>query len=102
MTAGGTAGIAVAPLGRMYWGHHDWGMHVFWWIFWLLVVAAIFMFWVRPGPPRRRDSAIEALRRAYASGEISEEEYRRRLAVLNEPRSPPPDAQPAAGHAGTT
>lgn len=79
----------------MYWSHHYWGMHMFWWIFWLAI-----MFWVFsrgwPMAMRRGDSAIEELRRTYASGQISEEEYRRRLAVLTERRSqpaPPSDEQ---------
>jgi len=42
------------------------------------------LFWIRPTEPKRRDSALETLRRSYAAGEISEEEYRHRLAVLTE------------------
>ncbi len=67
----------------MYWGHHYWGMHAFWWIFWVAVVVAL-LFWIRPTEPKRRDTALETLRRSYAAGEISEEEYRRRPAVLTE------------------
>jgi putative membrane protein len=69
----------------MYWGHHYWGMHVFWWIFWILVVIGLaywLAYWLRPAEPKRHDSAVETLRRSYAAGEISEEEYRHRLAVL--------------------
>ena len=69
----------------MYWSHHYWGMHMFWWIFWLIAVGSL-LFWAWPTQTRRRDSAIEELRRSYAAGQISEEEYRHRLAVLTEHR----------------
>lgn len=67
----------------MYWGNHYWGMHMFWWIFWLALVSSL-VFWSWPTPTKRRDSALETLRRTYAAGEISEEEYRHRLAVLTD------------------
>ncbi len=77
----------------MYWGHHFWGMHVFWWAFWMILVFVL-LFYAWPTQIRRRDSAIEELRRAYASGQISEEEYRHRLAVLREHREPPSHREP--------
>jgi putative membrane protein len=75
----------------MYFDLHYWGMHMFWWIFWLVLIVLIMLagawFW-RGRPPR--DSALEILRRRYAAGEITEEEYRTRLEGL---RSGPPDAR---------
>jgi putative membrane protein len=71
----------------MYWANHYWGMHMFWWIFWLVVVTAL-LFWAWPTPTKRRDAAIEELRRAYAAGQITEDEYRHKLDVLAEPRGP--------------
>jgi putative membrane protein len=67
----------------MYWGYyHYWGMHVFWWIFWIVVVSALlFTGWPR-SRMTERDRAIDALRTRYASGEIDEAEYRARLEVL--------------------
>jgi uncharacterized membrane protein len=50
-------------------------------------------------PTRRRDSAIEVLRRTYASGQTSEEEYRRtahKLAVLTERGRPDDHTHSAA------
>ena len=70
----------------MYWSNHYWGMHMFWWIFWMVLVFSL-LFWAWPTPTKRRDSAIEELRRTYASGQITEEEYRHRLAVLTEGRT---------------
>ncbi|WP_040864543.1 hypothetical protein [Nocardia exalbida] len=69
--------------------HYDGGWHPwpFFWIFPLLfwpTVVAVLVF------ARRRfigrASGIGALRTAFARGEITEEQYRSRLAVLSEPR----------------
>ncbi|MFI5536091.1 hypothetical protein ACIA5H_06825 [Nocardia sp. NPDC051900] len=69
--------------------HYDGGWHPwpFFWIFpllfWLTVVTVLVF-------ARRRFigrvSGIGALRIAFARGEITEEQYRSRLAVLSEPR----------------
>ena len=75
------------------WYHHDyWGMHAFWWLFWLLGIGGL--FWLmsarsRRGRSTRRDDALDTLRRRYASGEIDEEEYERRREILaGHPRPP--------------
>jgi putative membrane protein len=65
---------------------HDgwlWGMHVGWWIIWILVIAAV--TWAiarsRPGgeasstPSPDRETPLDILKRRYAEGEISTEEY---------------------------
>jgi len=81
----------------MYWGYHYWGMHLFWWFFWLAIVVLL----VSTGWPRSRvtlrDAAIDALRTRYAAGEIDEEEYQERLAVLTGTRRTAPRA-PDRGH----
>lgn len=76
----------------MYWGPY-WGMHMFWWIFWAIAIT-VFVLWAirsaaedRPLDRTHRDDAVDVLRRAYAAGELAEDEYRRRLAVLDETRS---------------
>ncbi|WP_280306648.1 hypothetical protein [Nocardia neocaledoniensis] len=69
--------------------HYDGGWHPFpfFWIFpllfWITVVALIFLARRRYA---HRGGGIEALRTGFARGEISETEYRSRLAVLTEPR----------------
>lgn len=69
-----------------YWGHGFWML-----VWWLVIAAAVVsVLWVmaRLGS-RRQDSAEtaeELLRRRFATGEIEEEEYDRRLAALRQRR----------------
>lgn len=75
--------------------YYLWGMHLFWWLFWL-VGFGVLMYLTWPGRRQaRRDLSREALRRRFADGEITEDEYRHRLAVLEERQS----ASSAPGHA---
>lgn len=56
------------------------GMHLFWWLLWILVVAWIFSP-ITP-VPSRRETALEVLQRRYAAGEISTDDYEERKARL--------------------
>jgi uncharacterized membrane protein len=58
-------------------------MHLFWWIFWAIGLIAV-LAWAWPSSRERRDLARETLRQRYAAGEITEEELRHRMAVLDE------------------
>ena len=69
----------------MYFDHY-WGMHAFWWIFWILLIVAL-VVWVWPGRRAERDSALDELRRRYAAGEIDDDEYQHRLDVLRKETS---------------
>ena len=60
------------------------GMHIFWWAFWILLIATAFST-VTPVPKnqlRSGERALDILRRRYAAGQVSTEEYERRKAVL--------------------
>lgn len=62
------------------------GMHWFWWLFWIALLAAI--FWAPWGTPLRRDkppreTPHELLRRRLATGEITTQEYEQRKALLD-------------------
>jgi putative membrane protein len=65
---------------------NGWGNGPGWWFlipltFWLLVIAAAVVWWRRrPAPP----GPESALGEAFARGEMTEQEYRSRLAVLRE------------------
>jgi uncharacterized membrane protein len=58
------------------------------WISWIVIAAAIvFVLWLAARAPWRYDPAegeelLDLLRQRYASGAISEEEYFKRLAIL--------------------
>jgi putative membrane protein len=82
----------------MYW---FWGMNMFWWIFWLLLVFGVIFAWQRPRTGIRRDAAVDVLREKYAAGEVSDEEYQHRLDVLTaRERTVPRDKQPPT-HTGS-
>ena len=60
------------------------GMHVFWWAFWLILIVSLFSI-VTPVPKnqlRSGERALDILRRRYAAGQVSTEEYEERKAVL--------------------
>ena len=70
-----------------YW--HGWWIFPFFWIGWVLILVFFFggrWFWwrrQRDGEHGRR-SGEQVLAERYARGEIDEDEYRQRLAVLKE------------------
>lgn len=82
----------------MYWGHHYWGMHLFWWVFWAAIIVALFV-WLWPRiSTSTGDSAMSELRRRFAAGEIDEDEFRRRRDIL-EGKKPRDSGEPH--HAGS-
>jgi putative membrane protein len=66
--------------------HYDgsvgfWGMHMFWWIFWVTLLAGGMALFEPVSRSRNRDgkaSPLEILQRRYANGEITDEEYEKR------------------------
>lgn len=67
-----------------YEGWNFWGMHVFWWLFWIAVIVALFSLFTPVPRSRRREKPLEVLHRRYAAGDISTEEYEERKAKLIE------------------
>lgn len=54
-----------------------WGMHLFWWAFWIFAMVSVFGFNV---PERTRVNSLDPrsiLKRRLAKGDISEDEYKR-------------------------
>ncbi len=54
-----------------------WGMHIFWWGFWILMMVSVFGFNV---PERTRINSLDPnliLRRRFAKGDISEDEFKK-------------------------
>ncbi len=61
-----------------------WGMHFFWWLFWIVIIVALFFPITPVSRGRRRETPLGLLQRRYAAGEISTAEYEERKAKLNE------------------
>jgi putative membrane protein len=60
---------------HFYDGGWFWGMHVFWWLFWLVCII-LFFGTLTPVPRHKvRETPRQILQRRYAAGEISSEEY---------------------------
>lgn len=52
-----------------------WGMHLFWWLFWVVLIV-LFFGTLTPVPRHKlRETPLQILQRRYAAGEISTEEY---------------------------
>lgn len=80
----------------MFDGMHNggmWGMHGFWWIFWLVVIVGLVWAVVRsrwnsgtPSARESRETPMEVLKRRYAEGNLSTEEYEKRKKRLERDR----------------
>lgn len=67
------------------------GMHLMWWFAWIVILSTVFTTFT-PVPRNHLKAGVRALdilRRRYAAGQVSTEEYERRKAVLerDEPSS---------------
>ena len=67
-----------------YDGWYRFGMHAFWWIFWVIVMVGVVLALARGagGRARERETPLETLRRRYARGEVGTQEYEERKAIL--------------------
>ncbi len=64
----------------MWYYNGFWGMNFIWWIIWIL-----FLIWIFATPwgfQRTRDTSYDILRKRFASGEITKEEYEEKKAIL--------------------
>lgn len=69
----------------MYYDSYSfWGMHIAWWIIWM-----VFLFWIFatpydiPGQRTKKESPLDILKKRFASGEITQEEYLDHKSILN-------------------
>tara|TARA_R110000868_G_scaffold73940_2_gene213948 strand:+ start:187 stop:405 length:219 start_codon:yes stop_codon:yes gene_type:complete len=64
---------------------HYWGMHLFWWIFWVIMIVWIFAIPADiPGQRNKKDSPLDVLKKRFAAGEIDTKEYEERKRVLED------------------
>jgi len=63
---------------------HFWGMHLIWWAFWLIVIIWIFITpYDIPGQRTKKDTALDTLKKRFARGEITKEEFLERKGFLD-------------------
>ena len=63
---------------------HYWGMHFFWWIFWILIAAWIFLTpYNIPGQRRKKDTPLDILKKRFARGEITRQEFEAKKQFLS-------------------
>jgi len=60
-----------------------WGMNLIWWFIWMGMIFWIFATpYSIPGQRFKKDSAFDILRKRYAAGELTTEEYKEKKKVL--------------------
>ena len=65
--------------------YYFWGMHLIWWIIWILFIIWIFATpWGFYHRYRAVDNSYDILRKRFASGEITKEQYDEAKRVLDE------------------
>jgi putative membrane protein len=65
--------------------YYFWGMHFIWWIIWILFIIWIFATpWGFYHRYRDEDTSYDILRKRFASGEITKEQYQEAKRVLDE------------------
>jgi putative membrane protein len=66
-----------------YDGYHFWGMHLFWWFIWVVLLFWIFATpYDIPGQRKRQDSPFDILKKRFALGQITKEQYREYKTIL--------------------
>lgn len=70
-------------------GHDAWsffGMHLFWWLFWIAIVVAFLALFMPAQWRRPRETPLEELQRRYAAGALSSQDYEEHKAALRRDR----------------
>jgi putative membrane protein len=64
-----------------YWNF--WGMHLMWWLIWIILLLWIFAIpYDIPGQRKKKDSPLDILKKRFAAGEITTEEYQEKKKIL--------------------
>lgn len=67
----------------MFYSNYYWGMNTIWWIIWFILIFWIFATpYNIPGQRRTKNSPLDILKKRYATGHITKEEYQERKKVL--------------------
>ena len=64
--------------------HYFWGMHAYWWVFWVFLWMLFFSFMMPMSRTtyRQMQSPRQLLQRRYAAGEITSEAYEEQRTIL--------------------
>lgn len=66
-----------------YDNYHFVGMHFFWWIMWIIILFWIFVTpYNIPGQRAKKDTPIDILKKRFAKGEITIEEYNEKKKLI--------------------
>ena len=69
----------------MYYNGNFWGMHLIWWFVWLILLFWIFATpYDIPGQRKKKDSPLDILKKRFASGEITKEEYLEKKGIIDD------------------
>jgi putative membrane protein len=72
----------------MFYDQYYWGMHLFWWFAWIMLLIWIFAVpYDIPGQRRRKDSALDILQKRFAAGEITTDDYNHKRKILENDKS---------------
>jgi len=67
----------------MFYNDYYWGMNFVWWFIWIILIFWIFALpYDIPGQRSRKDSSFDILRKRFASGEITLDEYNEKKKIL--------------------
>lgn len=69
---------------HLYEGYHFWGMHLIWWLIWIVI-----LFWIFVTPDdipgqKKKNAPIDILKKRFANGEIDSHEFEERKKILNQ------------------
>ena len=68
----------------MLYNNYYWGMHLIWWIVWVILLFWIFALpFGIPGERRKKESPFDILHKRFASGKITTEEYQEKKRILD-------------------
>lgn len=63
--------------------YHYWGMHFVWWAIWIIFLIWIFATPYKiPGKRAQKETPLDVLKKRFAAGEISKEEYQEKKDLL--------------------
>lgn len=66
--------------------YHFVGMHIIWWIVWMILIIWIFAIpYNIPGQRRKKETPLDILKVRFALGEITEEEFEKTKKLLAHP-----------------